>query len=239
MSDTPHLHVEFYTDSVHNPRLSAEQGKPVYEDKEFVRIRFVGDRQNVFVAPAEDFGTARDQGGNRLRYREEFYKHYEVFKSSAKALEVGTPLESLGLPGSKIAELKASNVFTVEGLAMLDGTLLQKLGMGARELKNRAEDFLNKANNAAFANKLEAENADLKARLERMEALMAGQGVPSDEAPNAYDFNASPFAGWDDATIALWIVEQGGEKPHHKCSHETLVQKADELNAKIAKQKAA
>lgn len=232
MSDTPHLHVEFYTDSVHNPRLSAEQGKPVYEDREFIKIKFVGDKQNVFVAPADDYGTARDDHGNRLRYREEFHKHYEVFKSSAKALEVGTPLESLGLPGSKVAELKASNVFTVEGLAMLDGTLLQKLGMGARELKTRAEDFLNKANNASVANKLEAENAELRKMIEELSKKVNGTS-------EAYDASQSPFADWDDDTIRLWIDEQGGEKPHHKCSHETLVQKADELNAKLAKQKAA
>lgn len=232
MSDTPHLHVEFYTESEHNPRLSAEQGKPVYEDKEFIKIKFVGDKQNVFVAPADDFGTARDQNGNRVRYKDEFHKHYDVFKSSAKALEVGTPLESLGLPGSKVAELKASNVYTVEGLAMLDGTLLQKLGMGARELKTRAEDFLSKANNVQVADKLQAENAELRKMIEELSKKVNG------DAP-AYDASQSPFADWDEDTIRLWIEEQGGEKPHHRCSLETLVQKADELNAKLAKQKAA
>lgn len=235
MSDTPHLHVEFFTDSVHNPRLSAEQGKPVYQDTEFVRIRFVGDKQNVFVAPAEDFGTARNPDGSRLRYKEEFHKHYEVFKAGAKDLETGTPLESLGLPASKVAELKASNVFTVEGLAILDGTLLQKLGMGARELKTRAEDFLNKANNVQFADKLQAENAELRKQIEELAKKVNGGSQPSDE----YDAKASPFYDWDDETIRLWIEEQGGDKPHHKCSHDTLVQKADELNAKIAAQKAA
>lgn len=236
MSDTPHLHVEFFIDTEHNPRLSAEQGKPVYEDREFIKIKFVGDKQNVFVAPADDYGTARDEHGNRLRYREEFHKHYEVFKSSAKALEVGTPLESLGLPGSKVAELKASNVYTVEGLAMLDGTLLQKLGMGARELKTRAEDFLNKANNVAATTKLEAENAELRKMIEELSKKVNGTTAPEAED---YDPSKSPFYDWDDDTIRLWIEEQGGEKPHHKCSHETLVQKADELNAKLAKQKAA
>lgn len=233
MSDTPHLHVEFYTDSVHNIRLSAEQGRPVYEDKEFVRIKFVGDKQNVFVAPADDFGTARDESGRRLRYSEEFHKHYEVFKAGAKALEVGTPLESLGIPGSKISELKASNVYTVEGLAMLDGTLLQKLGMGARDLKTRAEDFLNKANNASFATKLEAENTELRKMIEDLSKKVNGAHETE------YDASQSPFSDWDDDTIRLWIEEQGGDKPHHNCRHETLVQKADELNAKLAKQKAA
>lgn len=236
MSDTPHLHVEFFTDSEHNPRLSAEQGKPVYEDREFIRIRFVGDKQNVFVAPADDFGSARDDQGNRVRYKDQFRKHYEVFKTSAKALEVGTPLESLGLPISKVAELKASNVYTVEGLAGLDGTLLQKLGMGARDLKNRAEDFLNKANNASVANKLEAENAELRKMIEELSKKVNGTTEADAED---YDPSKSPFYDWDDDTIRLWIEEQGGEKPHHKCSHETLVQKADELNAKLAKQKAA
>lgn len=49
----------------------------------------------------------------------------------------------------------------------------------------------------------------------------------------------SPFADWDDDTIRAWITEQGGDNPHHKCSHDTLVAKADELNAALAAQKAA
>lgn len=234
MSDNPHahLHVEFFVNAVHNPRRSAEEGRPIYDEKEFVRIRFAGDKNNVLVAPADDYGTARDEQGNRLRYREEFFRHYEAFKAGARALEVGTPLESLGIPTAKIAELRASNVFTVEGLAGLDGALLQKLGMGARDLKTRAEEFLNRASNVAAATRLEAENAEMRKRLEELEARMSGEG-------SAIDIAASPFSDWDDETIRLWIEEQGGEKPHHKCSRQTLIQKADELNAKLAKQKAA
>jgi len=231
---TNHLHVEFYTDTEKNDRLSAEQGRPIFEDKEFVRIRFVGDKHNVLVAPALSTGSRRDPLTNeRMTYAQQFPKHYEAFKANMAYRGTGSPLEALGLSQAKIAELNASNIHTVEGLAGLDGSMLQKLGMGARALKTQAEQFLAKSTDNTALNRLEAENAEMRRQLDELMAKVNG-------ASASFNVSASPFADWDDDTIRLWIEEQGGEKPHHKCSHETLVQKADELNAALAsKNKAA
>lgn len=244
----PHLHVEFYMDTREIPNKSREEGRPIYEDVEMVKIRFAGDKYNVHVAPANEYGAKRDPMTNqRLTYAQQFPEHYKAFKEGIEFHGTGTPLsEAPFLTMAKRKELEAANVFTLEALAGLDGTNLQKLGMGARELKNQAEAYLESAKGSAVATKLAAENEAMKAQMEALKAqmaeLMAAKAGPTDAAPNnTPDQRAatSPFDSWDDDTIRLWIEEQGGEKPHHKCSHETLVQKADELNAALAKQQEA
>jgi len=229
--ERPHLHVEFYNSTELNKSATAKAGRPVYDDVELVRIRFAGDKHNVLVAPANQGGSVRDPVTNRrLTYKEQFPEHYKAFKASSVFHGSGTPLEEMKiLTAAKCRELKDSNIFTVEALAEMDGSFLQKLGMGARELKNQAIAYLESATGNADVMRLAGENAELKERLERLEAMLSGKQEnvePVQEAP-ATD---SPFSDWDDETIVLWIEEQGGEKPHHKCSHETLVKKADELN---------
>lgn len=240
--ERPHLHVEFFNSSTLNKRRSAEEGRPVYDDIELVRIRFAGDKHNVLVAPANEGGSLRDPVTNqRLTYKQQFPEHYEAFKRNAAFHGSGTPLSELPfLTEAKRRELQDANIFNAESLAALDGSLLQKLGMGARDLKNKAAAYLESAAGSADVVKMAAENAELRERLEAMERMVAEIGnakAPPQEVP--VPSTVSPFSDWDDDTIVLWIVEQGGEKPHHKCSHETLVQKADELNAALAKAKAA
>ncbi len=238
--ERPHLHVEFYDSTKLNKAKSAVEGRPIYDDIELVRIRFAGDKHNVFVAPAHEGGSLRDPVTNRrLTYAEQFPDHYKAFREKSVYRGSGTPLSELPfLTEAKRRELNDANIFNAESLAGLDGSLLQKLGMGARELKNKAAAYLQSASGNADIVKMAAENAELRDRLEALEKMLsAGTAEPRGEEP-APD-TVSPFADWDDETITLWIVEQGGEKPHHNCSHETLVKKADELNAALAASKAA
>lgn len=231
-----HLHITFHADAVKDEAASQKEGRPVFKDVEFVTIKFVGDKHNELVAPAHSTGSMRDPETNeRLTYAQQFWKHYEAFQRNMSMREAGTPLEEIGLSQAKIKELNASNVHTVEALAGLDGTFLQKLGMGARELKVKAEQYLAKSQDRSHFNKIEAENADLRARLERMEAMMAGGAQPKAE----YDASKSPFADWDADTIRLWLEEQGAPAPHHKAGLPKLIQIADEWNAKLEQDKAA
>jgi hypothetical protein len=238
MDDFSHLHVEFFTEAVHNKRKSVEEGRPIYDDVEKVRIRIAGDPKSVLVAPAHSASSMRDpQTNERLTYAQLHRGPYEAFKRNEAYVGSGTPLSELTfLTESKRKELAALNIHTAESLAGLDGANLNRLGMGARELKTQAEAWLSKATGSAGITKLAAENETLKARIEAMEAMMNGNPSPP-AAPKPSDI--SPFADWDADTIRAWIVEQGGENPHHKCSLETLIAKADELNAAIAAQKAA
>lgn len=241
MEDFSHLHVEFFTDAVHNVRKSAEEGRPIYDDVEKVRIRLAGDPKSVLVAPAHSASSMRDpQTNERLTYAQLHRGPYEAFKRNEAYIGTGTPLSELTfLTASKRKELAGMNIHTAEALAGLDGANLSRLGMGGRELKTQAEAWIAKATGSAGISKLAAENEALKARLDAMEAMMAENAPAKDVPADKLSDVISPFSDWDDDTIRAWIVEQGGENPHHKCSHDTLVAKADELNAALAAQEAA
>lgn len=241
MEDFSHLHVEFFADAVHNVRKSAEEGRPIYDDVEKVRIRLAGDPKSVLVAPAHSASSMRDpQTNERLTYAQLHRGPYEAFKRNEAYIGTGTPLSELTfLTASKRKELAGMNIHTAEALAGLDGANLSRLGMGGRELKTQAEAWIAKATGSAGISKLAAENEALKARLDAMEAMMAENAPAKDVPADKLSDVISPFSDWDDDTIRAWIVEQGGENPHHKCSHDTLVAKADELNAALAAQEAA
>jgi hypothetical protein len=236
--DFKHLAVRFFNDSKLNKRKTAEQGRAIYDDIEMVEIRTAGDPKSTLVAPANGPSSVRHPDTNqRLTYAELHEGPYEAFKKGQKFIGSGTPLKELPfLTEARRKELEAANVYTAEALAGLDGTPLQRLGMGARELKNQAQAWLDKAAGTADATKLAAENAALSDRITQLEAMMnTGVTVHQTEVADADIPTApSPFEDWDDDTIRLWIEEQGG-KAHHKAGHDKLVQTADELNAQLAK----
>lgn len=244
-NDFSHLHVEFFEETTQNLRRSAEEGRPCFDSVEMVRIRAAGDKLTVFTAPANSGSSFRDPGTNeRLTYAQLHHGPYDAFKRGQTFIGSGTPLSEIPfLPVAKRRELELANVHTAEALASLDGSNLQKLGMGARELRNQVAAWLTKISGNADIVKLSDENERLRLQMEQMQAqinMLASAGQkPQEAATDEYDASKSPFADWDDETLGLWIVEQGGDKPHHKCSHETLVKKADELNAALAKNKAA
>lgn len=243
-NDFKHLAVEFYTKAQENKRKSAEEGRPIYDEIEMIKIRIAGDPKTVHCAPAHDQSSARDPHTNeRLTYAQLHHGPYEAFKRGKEYVGSGTPLKELSfLSESKRKELEALHIHTAEALSQLDGTNLQRLGMGGRELKNQAQAWLDKASGSADVTRLAAENAAMAERLAQLEAMMIEQAKvapPIVEEVPAIPTAASPFQDWDADTIRLWIEEQGGDKPHHKTGHAKLVEIADELNEKLAKQNEA
>lgn len=239
----PHLSVKFFNDKAENKRKSMEAGRPIFDDVEKVEIRFAGDKHNVHVAPAHSPGQMRDDNNKRLTYAEQFPEHYAAFKKNQQWLGSGTPLSELPfISVAKRAELEGFNVHTAEALAEMDGANLKKLGMGSRELMEQARAYLAKAAGSSDVTRLAGENAALKEQMEMMQRQLAEiQNGNKNVAPSEkiVPKSSSPFADWDADTIRAWIVEQGGENPHHKCSIDTLIDKADELNATLAKQNEA
>lgn len=228
------VHIEFVNVAVEDKAASAKAGRPIFKDVEHVRVRWVGDNKKELYAPAHE-QTMYDRASSRyLTWAEVYAEHYRLFKAQQDQAGVnGTPLsEATFLTEAKRAELRAQNVFTIEGLAGLDGALLQRLGMGARDLKAQAEAYIAQAAKFAEGSELRAENAELRARMEKLEAMLMAKAPEVPPAP-VHDTTGSPFGAWAEEDIVNWIVDSGGEKPHHKCSRETLIRKADELNAAI------
>lgn len=155
------LYVTFYMRAVMNNFESAQQGRPIFNEEEYVRIIVPGDSKTTVDCPVTD------------EFRMRFPKQYDQFKRGQEQAVTGTPLEvwpqlTVGL----VAELKAMHISTVEQLADLDDGRAQKI-MGHFELRRRARAFLDAAHGEAANNKMAAELEKRDDEINQLKAQMA------------------------------------------------------------------
>jgi hypothetical protein len=154
------LLVQFYVRPIHNAFKSAEQGRPIYEEEEYIKVIIPGDSKTTVDCPVDD------------TFRTRFAKQYERFKKGIAEAVTGTPLEmwpqmSVGM----VAEMKAINVSTVEQLAGLSDAVSQKI-MGFHDLRRKAQAFLDAAAGEAVNNKLQSELEKRDNEIELLKAQM-------------------------------------------------------------------
>ena len=117
----------------------------------------------------------------------------------------------------------------------LDGSPLKQLGMGGRDLKDKAASYLATAHETKGDAALLAEIEALKARLAALE--------PSEAEPEPEELSdeekASPFADMEAVDLRNWLAAADPDLQIDKrWGKKTLIEKADEVNARLA-QKAA
>lgn len=143
----------FFTEAVRMDFKSKQAGRDIFEDREFVRILIPGDRRSAPVEPVNDAHIQR------------WPREYEAFKAGKAAPVEGTPLSDWPqISRSRVEELAFFHIRTVEQLAAVHDVQLQQLGMGARELRERAKLFLEVAREGT------APLSRILARLETAEA---------------------------------------------------------------------
>jgi hypothetical protein len=143
----------FFTEAVRMDFKSKQAGRDIFEDREFVRILIPGDRRSAPVEPVGD------------EHKKRWPREYDAFKAGKAAPLEGTPLADWPqISRSRVEELAYFHIRTVEQLAAVNDAQLQQLGMGARELRERAKLFLEVARNGT------APLSRLLTRLEKAEA---------------------------------------------------------------------
>lgn len=178
-SDAPMVSVGFCLHPVQNEQKTAEAGRPIYEDREFIRIVVPGDRNSIVFQPATE------------DHRRRFPRAYEAFKSRSQVAQEGTPLQHWPMINRAMCmTLKAAHIATVEALAQVSDANLQQLGMGMRELRDQARAYVSQAKDSATLHKLAAENQQLREQLaeqQRQITAMAQQlrelTTPDDAQP--------------------------------------------------------
>ena len=231
MQDTTHLHIEFFSQTVEDAAATAQLGLPKFKDVEFVRIKYVGDKHSELVAPASD-QTFCPERREQISWKEQFPRHYAAFAENRAILVDGTPLDELpGITGSKVAELKAQRVFSIEALAGLDGTLLQRLGPGAREWKGKAETWLMKAREGALDTKLAAQNAQMQDQLAALRAQIEAMGgkAQTDDPAKAEVVTEGRFIGHTAGDLRRYIEATSGTKVKGNPKLATLKTMAEEV----------
>ncbi len=151
---------QFFTEAVKLEWKSRQEGRPIFEDRDFVRIIIPGDRRSMAVEPV---GEA---------HKERWPREYEAFRAGREAPLEGTPLSEwpVSLMGpARVQELAYFNLRTVEQLAAVNDAQLQNLGMGSRELRERARTWLEVAEKGAGPiERLISRNEELARETERL-----------------------------------------------------------------------
>lgn len=152
----------FYTKPVQNNFKSEQEGRPVFEDRDFVEILVPGDRKTV------SDGFVRDE------HKRRWPRHYAAFKAQSEIPLDGTPVEQwASITRSQAEELKFAHVRTVEQLAALpDDALNKTMSMGGYALREKAQRHLEALAGSAPMEKLAAENAAKDAKIAAMDAQM-------------------------------------------------------------------
>ncbi len=146
-----------------NPEMSAKKGMPMVDRIEVVEIMMAGQRNSQPFVKVTD------------RHRRQWAKEYAAWKASNQGQNVvaGMPIDIWpGLSMEQIILLKVCNVFTVQQLAAVSDTNLDRLGMGGRELREKAKKYLAEAETGAALRNAEAQNTELKQRLMFLETKM-------------------------------------------------------------------
>lgn len=140
--------------------LSEKAGRPVYEDREFVRIMIKGQDKQIHVEEVKE------------SHKQRFPIAYHAFLQKKPVPVVGTPIEMMpGVGPSMAHHLKGLNLRAIEDLASVtDENTLQRIGMGARDLVRQAKAWIEKSTGQAIAlaeekSRLERENEELRKQL--------------------------------------------------------------------------
>ncbi len=149
---------QFYMGSIQNAEKSAEAGHPVFDAVPFIKIIVPGDKNTVIDTTAND------------EYKRRFAREWAQFMANEDQQMSGLPVrEWPGVTRAQAEELMHMNIVTVEQLASLPDVYGGKI-MGFQGLKRKAETYLAAAKDTALTEKLSAENAALKTRIEGQEA---------------------------------------------------------------------
>ena len=165
------LILRFFQQAVPNALKSQEAGREICDQVDFVSIIVPGSRDEVI----EKVGEAQ---------KKRFAPQYEHWRKTQEQPPEGQPLDRVPwLNVAQIRELQYLNIKTLEQLAGLSDTAIQHIGMGGRDLRARAQAYIEAGKGTAELSRymvriseLERENAslrdDIKAVNARYEALL-------------------------------------------------------------------
>jgi hypothetical protein len=164
----PKAFVRFFLLPKKNEQLSAEAGRPIFEDTEYVEIIVPGNDTNRPVLKVTEMEKRR------------FSSQYQKWKTSGQAdFTVGTHLTEVPwITRSQVEELAFSRIRTLEQLAAVSDDVCGRM-MGLYELKRKAIAHLEASVASAPLEQLQAqldaqaaENVALRQAVEEQAALI-------------------------------------------------------------------
>jgi len=162
------LLVKFFKHPRLNSTKSAEAGRPIWEEVDYIQIMQPGNKDSIIQRPATEMDLHR--------FAEHYQKYVARSKADDDAVEGTLLAEWPGLSRAQCEELRYFNIRTVEQLASVSDSNAQGI-LGINLLRQRAQNYLKAANNEAGALALEEANAKIAHLQKQVEALLAGKDV--------------------------------------------------------------
>lgn len=177
--DDTGLYVEFYMRPVKNEKRSLEEGRPIFEDREYIKILSPGDKTKQWDRPVRKLPQ-----GNVPSDLDRFSKQWLIFQRQGANVVEGTPItEWAAITRSDAESFKAMSIHTVEQMAQLGD---HQLGWtGARAMRDKAQKWLEKSKDGAEALRWAQEKQELQDQINALKNQMNGFGIQEASAPPA------------------------------------------------------
>lgn len=174
-------YVTFETRAVEDRSKSIELGRPAYKDVDFAFITPMGSKDRIELIVHEWFKmleTEVKDGRFEQTWLSGYQAAYEAWKKGLEIPLEGTALRDWpGLSPAIMRTLQDVGIRTVEDVAGMNEEAVGAVGMGARALKQRANDWLMNSKEVGKASEqmsaLRSENENLKVTLETLQKEVA------------------------------------------------------------------
>ncbi|MEY2632285.1 MAG: hypothetical protein RIR00_939 [Pseudomonadota bacterium] len=156
-------YLTFHYEAVEDRNASIDEGRKVYKNVPFVTINLPGGK-DAPVKNAEEWFEQIRHKAHTGSYPQAWVKHFEsqyhAWQEGQEMPEHGTPVQMcLFFSAAEQQALIAANVRTLEDAAVMTEECLSLVGMGARQLKEKAQAAIRASTDAG---KLAEENQALK-----------------------------------------------------------------------------
>lgn len=207
--DDSNLIVEFYWKDKLNKPATDKAGRPIYRQEEYVHIFMPADKTTDIHRAVKDSDKQR------------FRAAYDAFKAGDEQVTEGTPLnEWPALNAAQRSELKALGFRTVENVASMSDSQMDRIGMGARKLKTLAQGYLDRANEGVGVSQMTAElekrDAEISSLKSQLESVLGQLEAASKAKPKADDAEGEPqseaAAEADDEGVESSLAGLGDEE---------------------------
>lgn len=167
------VYARFYYVPKEDTVASAEAGRPIFKEVEYIEIIAAGNANNIIRKPAREDDRRR------------FHKQYAMFRQGDSDQMVGTPLTEVPwISRGQAEELMYHKIRTLENLAEANDNACAGVP-GMYDLRRRAKAWLEKAAEAAPFTKMQEEMDEMRKKIASLEAEKAAQAAPKvTPAPN-------------------------------------------------------
>lgn len=172
--------VEFKRIAIKDERASQEQGRHVTKDVDMAYIMQPGSRDQVERYAQDWLNMIRQNFVNGsanaypLEWVDGFEKMYRAFKEGHELPLNGTSVKEWAyLSPAQAENFIAIRVLTIEDVAAMTEDAMRSFGIGARELRDKAREWL--SGKDAYSAENERLKAELEALKERLNSLESGE----------------------------------------------------------------